>query len=87
MEGKKFSMLLKVEYLEKESKEKKKQVILDCGDCVARVAKVSNHKQFKILNCKQILQRLPIVFAQVKGDNLSENFTNYIFFAPSKINH
>ena len=50
-------MLLKVEYLEKESKEKKKQVILDHGDCVARVAKVSDHKQFKILNSKQILQK------------------------------
>ena len=50
-------MLLKVEYLEKESKEKKKQVILDRGDCVARVAKVSDHKQFKILNSKQILQK------------------------------
>ena len=57
MEGNKLLMLLKVEYLEKESKEKKKQVILDRGDCVARVAKVSDHKQFKILNSKQILQK------------------------------
>ena len=57
MEGNKFLMLLKMEYLEKESKEKKKQVILDRGDCVARLAKVSDHKQFKILNSKQILQK------------------------------
>ena len=39
-----------------------------------------------------MLQRLPIVLAQVKAGNTSENLlkwnqTNYIFFVPSKTNY
>ena len=35
-------------------------------------------KGFKILNLKQILQRLPIALAQVKVGNTSENLLNEI---------
>ena len=35
-------------------------------------------KVSKILNPKQILQRLPIALAQVKADNTSENLLNEI---------
>ena len=46
-----------------------------------RVAKVSNRKAFdrtqlKILTPKQMLQRQPIVPAQVKAPNTSENLLN-----------
>ena len=35
-------------------------------------------KGLKILTPKQILQRLPIAFAQVKAGNISENLLNEI---------
>ena len=46
----------------------------------ARVArgKVSDHSILKILNPKQMLQRLPIALAQVKAGNASENLLNEI---------
>ena len=60
IEGKKFLMLLKVEYCQKE----RLTSILD---------KIFNHKQLKILTSTQMLQRLPIALAQVKAGNKSEN--------------
>ena len=42
------------------------------------VATVFDHKQFKILSLKQILQRFTITFAQVKAGNTSENLLNEI---------
>ena len=49
-----------------------------CPDTLTCVAKVSDHKQFKILPPKQMLQRLPIALAQVKADNTSENLLNKV---------
>ena len=40
--------------------------------------KVSDHSNLKILTPKQMLQRLPIALAQVKGGNTSENLLNEI---------
>ena len=45
---------------------------------VARVAKVSDHSNIKILSPKQMLQKLPIALAQVKAGNTSENLLNEI---------
>ena len=47
---------------------------------VAKVSdhKVSNHSNLKILTPKQRFQRLPIAFAQVEADNISENLLNEI---------
>ena len=43
---------------------------------LARVAKVSHHSNLKILSLKQMLQRLPIVLAQLKAGNISESLLN-----------
>ena len=40
--------------------------------------KVFNHKQFKILTPKQMLQRLPIALAKAKAAYTSENLLNEI---------
>ena len=45
---------------------------------LARVAKVPDHSNHKILSPKQMLQRLPIALAQVKAGNTSENLLNEI---------
>ena len=45
---------------------------------LARVAKVSDHSNLKILSPKQMLQRLPIALAQVKAGNTSEKLLNKI---------
>ena len=37
-----------------------------------------NHSKFKVLTPKQMLQRLPIAFAQVKAGNNSESLSNWI---------
>ena len=52
-------------------------------DSVARVAKVSDHqvsdsKQLKIINSKQMLQTLTIALVQLKTDNTFENLLNEI---------
>ena len=39
---------------------------------VARVAKVSDHSNLKIISPKQMLERLPIALAQVKADNVGK---------------
>ena len=46
--------------------------------CIARVAKVSERSNLKILTPKQMLQRLPIAIAQVKPGKMSENLLNEI---------
>ena len=45
---------------------------------VARVAKLSDNSNLKILTPRQMLQRLPITLAQVKLGNTSENLLNEI---------
>ena len=47
-------------------------------DSVDRVAKVTDHKQLKILTQRQTFQRLPIALAQVKAGNKYENLLNEI---------
>ena len=42
--------------------------------CIARVAKVCDYSNIKILIRKQMIQKLPIVFAQ--AGNTSENLLN-----------
>ena len=46
--------------------------------CVTPVSKISDHSNLKILNPKQMLQRLPITLAQVKAGNTSKNLLNEI---------
>ena len=45
---------------------------------VARVAKLSDNSNLKMLTPRQMLQRLPITLAQVKAGNTSENLLNEI---------
>ena len=45
---------------------------------VACVAKASDHLNLRILSPKQMLQRLPIAFAQIKAVNTSEKLLNEI---------
>ena len=45
---------------------------------LVRVAKVFDRTRLKILTPKQMLQRLPIVLAEVKAGNSSENLLNEI---------
>ena len=45
---------------------------------VARVLKIFNHSNLKILSPKEMLQKLSIALAQVKADNTSENLLNEI---------
>ena len=40
---------------------------------IARINKLSEQKQLKVLTPKQMLQRLPTALAQVKAANTSEN--------------
>ena len=63
---------------------------------LARVAKVSNrkvsdHSNLKILNPKQMFQRLPKALAQLKEGNTSENLKtnqpNHILFVSSNRNY
>ena len=42
-------------------------------ECVAHLAKVSDHSNVKILSPHQMLQRLPIASAQIKAGNTSKN--------------
>ena len=49
--------------------------------CIAHVGcitKISDHSNLKILSPKQMLQRLPIILAQVKTGNTPENLLNEI---------
>ena len=47
-------------------------------DRLAHVGEASDHWLLKVLTTKQILQRLPIAFIQVKIGNTSENLPNEI---------
>ena len=55
----------------------------DYGKMVLHASYKSKHDEtkrtgLKILSCKQMLQRLPIVLAQVKASNNSESLSNEI---------
>ena len=45
---------------------------------LARIAKVSDHLNLKILSLKQMLQKLTIALVQVKAGQTSENLLNKI---------
>ena len=45
---------------------------------LARIAKVSDHLNLKILSVKQMLQKLTIALVQVKAGQTSENLLNKI---------
>ena len=55
-----------------------KQTQGKCPFILAQVAKVSDHAQIKMLTPEQMLQRLPITFAQVKAYNTYENLQKEI---------
>ena len=82
MEGKTFSIPLKVEYFQKKNKEKDLQVfyIAQLAQLASKVphCKVSDRRQFKVLTPDQLLQRLPIALVQVKASNTSEKLLNQI---------
>ena len=74
MESKKL-LTIEPEYFLK--KREKDLDHLDSGR-IARINKVSERKQLKVLTPKQTLQKLPIALVQVKADNTSENLLNEI---------
>ena len=83
MEGKTFSIPLKVEYFQKKkNKEKDLQVfyIAQLPQVTSKVPhrKVSDRRQFKVLTPEQLLQRLPTALVQVKASNTSEKLLNQI---------
>ena len=61
-------------------KEKQGKGLANILDRVASggVVKVSDRKELKIINSKQMVQRLPIALAQVKAVNTAENLPNEI---------
>ena len=51
----------------------------DCSSIISEIKYVTKHgEDLKILTPKQILQRLPMALAQLKGGNTSENLHNKI---------
>ena len=82
MEGKTFSIPLKVEYFQKKNKEKDLQVfyISQLPQLTSKIphSKVSDRRQFKVLTLEQLLQRLPTALVQVKASNTSEKLLNQI---------
>ena len=60
------------------NKQQKGKRLLSDLDHITRVAKASDHSNFKMLTSKQMIQRLPITLAQVKADNTSKNLVNKI---------
>ena len=46
---------------------------------VARIAKVSDHSNLKILSSKQRLQRLPIALPQIKAGNTLNEIRQIIY--------
>ena len=60
-----------------DKQQKGKGIPLDLARIV-RLAKVSDYSKFKILTPKQMLQRLPIVLAQVKAGNRPEYLLNEV---------
>ena len=78
-------MPLQVEYFQKKNKEKDLQVfyiaqLVQLAQLARKVPhrNVSDRRQFKVLTPKQLLQRLPIAFVQVKASNTSEKLINRI---------
>ena len=70
--------------------QKGKGILLNLAH-IARIAKVSDHYNLKILTPKQMLQRLPIALVEVKPGNTFENLLNkvrqiiYFLYRPREI--
>ena len=60
------------------SKNEDPEKIISIVEKVIDLNKQQKSRELKFLNLKQILQRLPIAFAQVKAGNTSENLLNKI---------
>ena len=64
--------------------------VVDIVETILDFNKQQKGKRVKILNLKQMLQRLPTALAQIKAGNTSENLlneirqTNYIYFVLRK---
>ena len=60
------------------SKNEDPEKIISIAEKLIDLNKQQKSRELKLLNLKQILQRLPIAFAQVKAGNTSENLLNKI---------
>ena len=60
------------------SKNEDPEKIISIVEKLIDLNKQQKSRELKLLNLKQILQRLPIAFAQVKAGNTSENLLNKI---------
>ena len=60
------------------SKNEDPEKIISIVEKVIDLNKQQKSRELKLLNLKQILQRLPIAFALVKAGNTSENLLNKI---------
>ena len=60
------------------SKNENPKKIISIVEKIIALNKQQKSRELKLLNPKQILQRLPIAFAQVKAGNTSENLLNKI---------
>ena len=60
------------------SKNENPEKIISIVEKIIALNKQQKSRELKLLNPKQILQRLPIAFAQVKAGNTSENLLNKI---------
>ena len=60
------------------SKNEDPKKIISIVEKLIDLNKQQKSRELKLLNLKQILQRLPIAFAQVKAGNTSENLLNKI---------
>ena len=63
---------------ERISKNEDPEKIISIAEKLIDLNKQQKSRELKLLNLKQILQRLPIAFAQVKAGNTSENLLNKI---------
>ena len=60
------------------SKNEDPEKIISIVEKLIDLNKQQKSRELKLLNLKQMLQRLPIAFAQVKAGNTSENLLNKI---------
>ena len=58
------------------SKNEDPEKIISIVEKLIDLNKQQKSRELKLLNLKQILQRLPIAFAQVKAGNTSKNLLN-----------
>ena len=76
-----------MERFQKKQQRKGLTSILDCVIPVAKGSncKVSDHSNLQMLSYKQMLQRLPLVLAQVKAGNTYEDLIIYSLYRAKQI--